>query len=117
MNMYRDERAHARAREGRAGVARPRLEDYSRKYAQHFRMTRENVILEVQMHSDGGPAVYDLKIHNDWSQLWYDIGNDPENELLIFSGTGDKWLDYTERSQYEESLGDLPSDKIGRAHV
>jgi enoyl-CoA hydratase/carnithine racemase len=93
-------------------MARPRFEDYSQKYAQYFRMKREDGVVEVQMHSDGGPAVYDLKLHTDWAQLWYDIGNDPENELLIFSGTGDKWLDYTERSKYEEPLGDLSPDSF-----
>ena len=113
MNIQRDERAHARMREKRARCTpRPQLEDYSRKYELYFRMRRDNGVLEVQMHSDGGPAIYDLKLHNDWAQLWYDIGNDPENEVLIFSGTGDKWLDYTERSQYEESLADLPADSF-----
>jgi enoyl-CoA hydratase/carnithine racemase len=113
MDVRRDERAHARIRERRNGcIARPRLEDYSQKYAQYFRMKREDGILEVQMHSDGGPAIYDLKLHNDWAQLWYDIGNDPENELLIFSGSGDKWLDLAARSKYEMPLGELPSDSF-----
>ena len=28
-----------------------------------------------------------------WSQAWLDIGNDPENEIVILSGTGDTWLE------------------------
>ena len=113
MNAYRDERAHARAREQRHRITtRPSFEEYSRTYAEHFRMTRANGVIEVQMHSDGGPAVYDLKLHNDWAQLWYVIGNDPDNEVLIFSGTGDTWLDYTERSRYESPLAELPADSF-----
>ena len=113
MNVLTDERLHARERERRHScIARPRIEDYSQKYAQYFMMKREAGVLEVHMHSDGGPAVYDLKLHNDWAQLWYDIGNDPENEVLIFSGSGDKWLDYAARSEYESPLSKLPSDSF-----
>jgi hypothetical protein len=34
---------------------RPRLEDYREKYAKHFKMERRDGILQVQMHTDGGP--------------------------------------------------------------
>ena len=72
---------------------RPRLEDYREKYGKHFKMERRNGILQVQMHTDGGPVNFNLHVHNDWPQLWMDIGNDPDNEVLIFTGAGDKWID------------------------
>ena len=82
-----DERPHAREREQRLGfVSRPRFEDYREKYANFFQMERRNGILQVQMHSDGGAVIYGLPIHNAWSQLWMEIGNDPDNEVLIFGG-------------------------------
>ena len=91
MSAQSDERANARAREQRMGLAnRPRLEDYRGKYAKHFKMERRNGILQVQMHTDGGPVNFNLHVHNDWPQLWMDIGNDPDNEVLIFTGAGDK---------------------------
>ncbi|RYD97827.1 MAG: enoyl-CoA hydratase/isomerase family protein [Sphingomonadales bacterium] len=111
--MHRDERAHARQREARNRyILRPRFEDYAQKYADHFIMTRDNGVLEVAMHSHGGPIVLDLKIHNDWAQLWYDIGNDPENEVLIFSGTGASWMAFGEESMGDEKACDLPSDSF-----
>jgi len=63
-------------------VSRPRFEDYREKYATHFKLERRNGILQVQMHTKGGPVMYGLPIHNAWSQLWLDIGNDPDNEVL-----------------------------------
>ena len=93
MSTKTDERPNARAREQSMGfVSRPRFEDYREKYATYFNMERRNGILQVHMHTDGGPVIYGLPIHNAWSQLWIDIGNDPDNEVLIFSGTGDKWI-------------------------
>ena len=89
MSTKTDERPNARAREQSLGfVSRPRFEDYRDKYATYFNMERRNGILQVHMHTDGGPVIYGLPIHNAWSQLWIDIGNDPDNEVLIFSGTG-----------------------------
>src|SRR5260370_19900602 len=93
MSAQSDERANSRAREQRMGLAnRPRLEDYREKYAKHFKMERRDGILQVQMHTDGGPLNFNLHVHNDWPQLWMDIGNDPDNEVLIFTGAGDKWI-------------------------
>ena len=93
MSTKTDERPNAREREQRLGfVSRPRFEDYQEKYATYFNMERRNGILQVHMHTEGGPVIYGLPIHNAWSQLWLDIGNDPDNEVLIFSGTGDKWI-------------------------
>jgi enoyl-CoA hydratase/carnithine racemase len=111
MSSQNDERANARAREQRLGlVNRPRFEQYREKYATHFKMERRDGILQVQMHSDGGPVKFNLRIHNDWPQLWIDIGNDPDNEVLIFSGSGDKWTDGFDRSFRDQPIGEMASD-------
>ena len=111
MSSHNDERPNARAREQRLGlVSRPRFEDYREKYAKHFKLERRNGILQVQMHTDGGPVMFNLHLHNDWPQLWLDIGNDPENEVLIFAGTGDKWIAGFDPELFEQPLHELPSD-------
>src|SRR5437899_7216985 len=108
MSSQSDERPNARAREQRLGlVSRPRFEDYRAKYAKHFKMERRNGILQVQMHSDGGPVIFNLRIHNDWPQLWMDIGNDPDNEVLIFAGTGDKWIGALDRDLAEQPIHEM----------
>jgi enoyl-CoA hydratase/carnithine racemase len=111
MSTPTDERANARAREQRLGfVSRPRFEDYREKFASYFTMERRNGILQVQMHTNGGPVMYGLPIHNAWSQLWMDIGNDPDNEVLIFGGTGDKWIAGFAPEMTKEPLHELPAD-------
>jgi enoyl-CoA hydratase/carnithine racemase len=111
MSTPTDERPNARAREQRLGfVSRPRFEDYREKYAPYFKMERRNGILQVQMHTAGGPVMYGLPIHNAWSQLWLELGNDPDNEVLIFSGTGDKWIAGFDPEMAKQPLHELPAD-------
>ena len=111
MSTHTDERPNARAGEQRMGfVSRPRFEDYREKYATYFKLERQNGILQVQMHTQGGPVMYGLPIHNAWSQLWLDIGNDPDNEVLIFSGTGDKWIAGFDPDFATQSLDEVPAD-------
>jgi enoyl-CoA hydratase/carnithine racemase len=111
MSTPTDERPNARAREQRLGfVSRPRFEDYREKYAPYFKLERRNGILQVQMHTAGGPVMYGLPIHNAWSQLWLELGNDPDNEVLIFSGTGDKWIAGFDPEMAKQPLHELPAD-------
>ena len=111
MSTHTDERPNARAGAQRMGfVSRPRFEDYREKYATYFKLERQNGILQVQMHTAGGPVLYGLPIHNAWSQLWLDIGNDPDNEVLIFSGTGDKWIAGFDPDFAAQSLHEMPAD-------
>lgn len=73
-------------------VQRPTFEAYAEKYADYFVMQRRDRIIELRMHTDGGPAQFGFATHNAWGQAWQEIGNDPDNEVLILTGTGDQWL-------------------------
>ncbi len=91
-------------------VGRPRFEDYREKFASYFMMERRNGILQVQMHSNGGPVMYGLPMHNAWSQLWLDVGNDPENEVLIFGGAGDQWIAGFDPDMSRQPFHEMPGD-------
>lgn len=73
-------------------IYRTRLEEYSAKYAKFFSFKREDGILEVKMHTRGGPLLWNLEIHSALLPALRDINDDPENEILIFTGTGDSFL-------------------------
>jgi enoyl-CoA hydratase/carnithine racemase len=85
------DQADWQAREGRY-VPRPRFADYAEKYADYFVMSRRDGIIELRMHTDGGPARYGFGMHNAWGQAWQEVGNDPDNEVLILTGTGEHWI-------------------------
>ncbi|MEV1175662.1 enoyl-CoA hydratase/isomerase family protein [Nonomuraea sp. NPDC049784] len=74
-------------------VSRPDFAEYAEKYRDFFVMRRRDGILELRMHTDGDSYVQTFAGHNAWGQAWLEVGNDPENEVLILTGTGDHWLD------------------------
>ena len=75
----------------------PTLEEYEKTFGEYFHFKRENGILEVRMHYENGPVVWSYQMHHAITELWTAIGHDRENEVLIFTATGDKWI-----AQYDE---------------
>ena len=65
-----------------------RLEEYANKY-QDIRMQRRNGILEVTFHTKGGPLQWNESAHREFGYAFTDIGADPENKVVILTGTGD----------------------------
>lgn len=67
-----------------------RFEEYANKYA-NIRMARENGILEVVFHTDGGPLQWTHigGAHSECAEAFADIARDPENTVVIMTGTGD----------------------------
>lgn len=72
-------------------VGPTRFEEYSEKYKDLFLMTRRSGILEVRMHTCGGPLQFDWAAQTAYGNVWSDVGRDPENEVMILTGTGDLW--------------------------
>ena len=65
-----------------------RLDDYAAKY-QTIRMERRDGILQVTFHTDGGPLQWGLLPHGELPQAFRDIGSDPDNKVVMLTGTGD----------------------------
>ena len=61
--------------------------DYSAKYSC-LAMTREDGILEVRFHTDGGPFHWGLVPHRELESAFLDIARDRANQIVILTGTG-----------------------------
>jgi enoyl-CoA hydratase/carnithine racemase len=74
-------------------VQTPRFDDYQKLFADHYRLTRraDGVIL-AEAHTKGGPIQLSVENHRSIGQLFRTIAADPENELLIFTGTGPTFM-------------------------
>ena len=83
-------------------VERPKFEDYKKKYEEYFIMERRDGVILLRMHTQGGPVQYSLAVHNAWGQAWHDVGNDPENEVMILTSTGSTWIGQADQSSAED---------------
>lgn len=64
------------------------FEDYARAF-QTIRMRREDGILEMTLHTDGGPLVWGRLPHGELERAFLAIGRDRENKVVILTGTGE----------------------------
>jgi enoyl-CoA hydratase/carnithine racemase len=83
------------------------FEEYSERFQDHFAMKRENGILEVRMHENGGPSLWKKEDCFGWGALLKAVGDDTENEVLILGGTGDVWSKSLKSDDHAEALGQL----------
>src|ERR1700720_3098895 len=66
------------------------FESYRDKY-ENVRMKREDGILEVALHTRGGSLVFNGYVHEALVHAFRDIGDDPDNHVVILTGTGDEF--------------------------
>ena len=80
----------------------PTLDEYSETFKDFFHFKRENGILEVKMHSFGGPVQWSYQMHHALAELWTVIGHDKENEVLILTSTNPYWINEWDTSSFKE---------------
>ena len=62
------------------------LEEYANKY-ETVNFHREDGILQVTFHSGGGSLKWGGPAHREFGYAFTDIGSDPENKVVILTGT------------------------------
>jgi enoyl-CoA hydratase/carnithine racemase len=74
-------------------VPTPRFEDYRERFKDFYKMTRrEDGVLLVEAHTMGGPVQLSVENHRSLGQMLKTVGADPENEILILTGSGDEFM-------------------------
>jgi enoyl-CoA hydratase/carnithine racemase len=69
------------------------LDSYKNTY-KNINFERRNGVLQVSFHSNGGPLLWSAMPDGPQHAVgaaFYDIGHDPENQIIILTGTGDRW--------------------------
>ncbi len=70
-----------------------RFDRYRNAYP-NARLTRTPAgVLEVALHTDGGKLVFNGHTHEQFVDLFHDIGSDPDNRVVILTGSGDAFMD------------------------
>jgi enoyl-CoA hydratase/carnithine racemase len=103
-------------RGGGVGASRSGCEDdpvttpaYARDFA-HVAMRRDGGILELRLHTDGGPLVWGAGPHSELGRCFQVVGSDPENRVIVLTGTGDSFI----RALDDSWVGPMTSEKWQR---
>ena len=65
-----------------------KFEEYQGKY-KHVTMERRDGIIQMTLHSEGGPLKWGGPPHEELSHAFYDVARDHGNRCVIITGTGD----------------------------
>lgn len=68
------------------------LEEYAPKFKDFFTLKREDGILEAKFHTNGDSLIWSAQVHRAIWQLCMYAGQDMDNEIFIFGGTGKNWI-------------------------
>jgi enoyl-CoA hydratase/carnithine racemase len=86
-----------------------RLEDYCERFA-NIRFVRRDGVLQVSLHTDGGPLKWgalDTSIHAQLGDAFYQIARDLDNRVVILTGTGESFCD-------SMNYAELPAEPLGQ---
>jgi enoyl-CoA hydratase/carnithine racemase len=89
-----------------------RFDEYSTRY-RHVAMRRERGILELRLHTDGGPLIWGDGPHSELGQCFADVGADTDNRIVILTGTGEEFIARLDKS-WVGPLNPAKWDKIYR---
>jgi len=99
----------------RGKVAMARFEDYAGKYSC-IKMRRENGILEMRFHTEGGPLRWGLVPHGELPDAFADVGRDRENRVVILTGTGDEFSGIRATSGTRSLTQGITANAFDRVH-
>jgi enoyl-CoA hydratase/carnithine racemase len=105
-------------------VPTPRFADYQDTFKEFFRLTRrEDGVLLAEAHTLGGPIQLSVQNHRALGQMLKTVGADPQNEVLILTGSGDEFMMDSDPEGFQLEADDLPywayeyAYKDGRTNV
>ena len=70
------------------------LSQYASKYANAKLTRSQSGVLEVTFHTDGGKLVFNGHTHEQFTDLFHQIGEDSDNRVVILTGSGEAFIDF-----------------------
>lgn len=67
----------------------PQLKDYKDRFRTVKIERDDKGILEVTVHTDGGPLVWTSEAHDEQAYAFEAISTDPDNKVVLLTGAGD----------------------------
>jgi len=74
-------------------LATPKFEEYKEFFKDFYKMERrEDGVILVQAHTRGGSIQLSVENHRSLGQMLKTVGADPENEIMILTGSGEDFM-------------------------
>ncbi len=70
-----------------------KFDTYSDAFPNAHLTRKDNGVLEVALHTDGGKLVFNGHTHEQFVELFHQVGEDRDNRAVILTGTGDAFMD------------------------
>lgn len=87
----------------------PKFDDYREFFKDFFKMTRrDDGVLLVEAHTQGGPIQLSVENHRALGQMLKVVGADPENEVMILTGSGDEFMMSSDPNGFALEDADMP---------
>ncbi|WP_179505195.1 MULTISPECIES: enoyl-CoA hydratase/isomerase family protein [unclassified Sphingomonas] len=90
-----------------------KFETYRDAFPNAHLTRKDNGVLEVALHTDGGKLVFNGHTHEQFVELFHQIGEDRENRAVILTGSGDAFMDTIDADGFD-FFTPLGYDKILR---
>jgi enoyl-CoA hydratase/carnithine racemase len=87
--------------------------EYVDKY-ERIRMEREDGILQMTFHTDGGSLRWGIPAHIEFERVFADVADDRENLVVIMTGTGDEFSGPPGSFGSDSQLGKVNADQWDR---
>src|ERR1700749_2433138 len=89
-------------------VPTPKPAGESERFKDFFKVTgREDGVLLVEAHTVGGPIQLSVENHRALGQMLKAVGADPENEVLILTGSGEEFMMDSDPEGFALEVADL----------
>jgi len=89
-------------------VKTPTFEEYKERFKDHYKLERrEDGVVLAQAHTRDGSIQLSVENHRSLGQLFKAIGGDPENEVMIFTGSGDDFMMDADPDGFKLEVEDL----------
>jgi enoyl-CoA hydratase/carnithine racemase len=73
-------------------IPTPKFEDYREAFKEFFQLQRHDGVVVAAAHTTGGPIQLSVQNHRALGQMLKTLGADPENEVLILTGSGEDFM-------------------------
>ncbi len=77
------------------------FESYKDAYPNAQLIRSDSGVLEIAFHTSGGKLIFNGHTHEQFSDLFHQVGEDRDNRVVILTGTGDAFMDAIEPDGFD----------------